>query len=376
MHIVQLANFHNPASGGLRTALDALARQYVARGHRCTLIAPGERDEWDVGSARSVVRVRAPRLPLQSDYRVIVNRGAVRAAIDRLAPDVIELSDKTTLAGIAAEARQTGVPTVMISHERLGAVLDEMLWTAGIATPVAAAFNRRLARRADAIVCASRYAARDFVGHADVHHVPLGVDLDRFHPADGRGRSTPPTLIAVVRLSAEKRPWILVDASRELVRRGVDHRLSILGDGPLRQRLRRSARGLPIRFEGHVRERRRLAMAMATADVAMAPGPLETFGLAVLEMLACGTPVVVPDSGALVELITSEVGVIARSDGVAYADGVELLLAGDREDQRRAARARAEAFTWEATASRMLSILSEVVVGAHTPIGDPLRSYL
>ena len=74
----------------------------------------------------------------------------------------------------------------------------------------------------------------------------------------------------------------------------------VAGDGPLRPRLeRRAARaGLPVTFAGFLSGRADLAALLASADVALAPGPAETFGLAALEALACGTPVVVSAESA------------------------------------------------------------------------------
>src|SRR3712207_7820352 len=53
------------------------------------------------------------------------------------------------------------------------------------------------------------------------------------------------------------------------------------------------------RFAGHIADRSAVAALLASADVVVAPGPVETFGLAALEALACGTPVVVDQASAL-----------------------------------------------------------------------------
>ena len=81
--------------------------------------------------------------------------------------------------------------------------------------------------------------------------------------------------------------------------------LVVAGDGPLRARLERAARrkGLPVTFAGFITDPTELAALLASADVVIAPGPVETFGLAALEALACGTPVVVSADSALPEVI-------------------------------------------------------------------------
>jgi alpha-1,6-mannosyltransferase len=82
---------------------------------------------------------------------------------------------------------------------------------------------------------------------------------------------------------------------------GIDAVLVVAGDGPLRGRLERAARrkALPVQFAGFVTDPKHLATLLASADVVVAPGPVETFGLAALEALACGTPVVVSGDSAL-----------------------------------------------------------------------------
>ncbi len=363
MHIVQLANFYGDRSGGLRTALDALARCYADAGHRRTLVVPGDADEIVEDDAGRVVRVRSPRMPGLGGYRVITRRNEVDRVIDLDPPDVIELSDKSTLVACGRRARRRGIPVVLISHERLDAV-----WAAATgrrpATRTLDGYNRRLSASVDAIVCASRFAAAEFgaAGSPPVVHIPLGVDSDRFRPVSfGPSQRSVRRLeiVSAVRLSADKRPGIIVETSRELTRRQVDHRVTVLGHGPMRDELERRAAGLPVTFAGFVADREELRLTMACADVGIAPGPAETFGLAALEMMACGTPVVVPDVGALREVI-GDGGIVASRTPAAFADAT-LLIAGDLEAMSMRARAHAGTFTWRRT--------SDALIGLYTDLG-------
>jgi alpha-1,6-mannosyltransferase len=369
MHIVQLANFYGPNTGGLRVALDELARHYTGAGHRCTLIVPADRDAVQHGPAgRTTIMVRSPRVPRMPAYRMIIRSSVVDRALRSLAPDVIELSDKLTLHAPAARARRAGIPVVLFSHERLDHVVRDVVPLPGSRSAVIA-YNRRLAETADAIVCASHYAAAEFADlHRRIEHVPLAVDLDLFRPAEAEpAHRRSHHLVTAVRLSPEKRPQLVIDTVRELVRRGEPIEATVYGDGPLRSRLVEEARDLPIRFAGHLRDRGELARCLAAADVAIAPGPFETFGLAALEVLACGTSLVVPASGALPEMLAPGCGISAPADPRAFADGVQRLLRGDRSGQRRDARARAEEFSWERSAEGFLKVF-ESLVGDRDPV--------
>jgi len=68
----------------------------------------------------------------------------------------------------------------------------------------------------------------------------------------------------------------------------------VVGDGPLRGQLEALAMGLPVMFVGHLENRAWVATILAGARAIIAPCGTETFGLAVLEAMACGTPAIVP----------------------------------------------------------------------------------
>ncbi|THJ76323.1 glycosyltransferase [Candidatus Frankia alpina] len=372
MKIVQAANFVAPASGGIRTTLRHLAAGYTAAGHEVVQIVPGERDEADQRPDALVLRVRAPRLP-GTGYRVITQPWRVADLLDREQPDRLEVHDRATLRPLGGWARRRGVPSLVVSHERLDRLLGT--WTPSAlrgVLPVTAAADRAnasLAAAFDAVVTTTAWAAAEFIrlGTPNLRHIPLGVELDRFHP-DHRDRTLrrafardqEALLVVASRLAPEKRVDTAVDAVAELVRRRVAVRLVIAGDGAHRGRLERRAAGLPVTFLGFVADRERLAGLLASADLALAPGPVKTFGLAALEALASGTPVVVNHASALAELVVPGVGAIAAGSGFTFADAVVDLLsaspAGDPERRAAArARARAEQFTWSATVAGFLA---------------------
>ena len=159
------------------------------------------------------------------------------------------------------------------------------------------------------------------------------------------------------RLSVEKHPHRSIDTVAALRDSGVDARLVMVGEGPLRARLQRQADGLPVDFTGYIGCRDTVATILASADVALAPGPHETFGLAALEALACGTPAVVSRTSALAEILTHDSGATADNDARAIAHAVTTVMSRPEHHRRRHARRRAEQFTWPRSAAGMLSAL-------------------
>lgn len=380
LRIVRLANFVAPSSGGLRTALRELGRGYRAAGHEPVLIVPGERAGVRSTDQGRVVTLPGPLLPGTGGYRVLTDRRRVARALERLAPDRIEVSDRTTLRWTGAWARHRRIPAVMVSHETAHGVLSTWGVPEQAALRAADALNSRTAHAYARVVCTTEWAEREFVriGARNVVRAPLGVDLVASHPGlrDPRvrarhAREGEALLVLCSRLSVEKRPGMALDALEALRGRGVPAVLVVAGDGPLRARLEQRARErrLPVTFLGHLADRAALAALQATADVCLAPGPCETFGLAALEALACGTPVVASASSALPEIVGGA-GTVATDSGDAFATAVQRLLARPERSRKQAARARAECFGWEAAIAAFLRA-HEAGLGAGAPGDGP-----
>lgn len=366
MKVVQVANFYGPRSGGLRTAIDRLGAEYSAAGHDVVLVVPGaDADRQVLASGVTRLSLPARLIPCTGGYRAVLP-GPVTALLEQLQPDALEVSDRLTLRSLGRWGRRNGVATVMISHERLDRLVGQIL-PRRAARSIADIANRRTARNYDAVVCTTGFAREEFerIGADNVVTVPLGVDLDQFHPRYRcprlRSRWAHPQQTLLVhcgRLSVEKHAHRSIDTVAALRDSGVNARLVVVGEGPLRPRLERQAAGLPVDFTGYIGDRDTVAGILASADVALAPGPHETFGLAALEALACGTPAVVSRTSALAEILTADSGATADNDPRALAHAVASVISRPEPVRRHSARRRAEQFTWPRSAAGMLDVLS------------------
>jgi len=363
VRIVRVANFVAPRSGGLKTALRHLGAGYQAAGHEAVLIVPGSNFS-DLSTEQGrVITLPGPLVPFVGGYRVLLDRRRVSSVLNTIKPDRIEISDRTTLRWLGRWARRAGVPSMMVSHESLDGLLR--LFGPASGRRIGDLLNRRTAQDHDKIVCTTQWAANEFerIGMPNVTRVPLGVDLERFSPARHdpamRARWASPDDVLLLhcgRLSPEKKPRRSLAAVEGLRASGVRAVLVVAGAGPLRNALQEEAadRGLPVRFLGHVSDPVELATLQASVDVAIAPGPVETFGLAALETLASGTPVVVSSQSALPEVIGAA-GVAAGGDGPAYAAAIQEILRRPPAERRAAARAQAEKFPWSASVAGFLA---------------------
>lgn len=362
MRIVHVANAYTPRSGGIRTTLHALGQGYRAAGHELVLVVPGPRASDEELPWGRRLTMPGPKVPGSGGYRVLANLARLRAVLDALEPDRLEVSDRVTLRGLGRWARTAGVPSTVIAHERVDGILRAFTPLGEQAAQlVADRHNETTAERFDRVVTTTRFAAQEFarIG-VPTDHVPLGVDLEQFRPSSPAHGTRPegdgPLLVLCSRLSREKRPDLAVEALRVLHQSGCPARLIVAGSGPLTESLRRRSGGLPVKLVGHLPGRSSVASLLGAADVVLAPGPVETFGLAALEALACGTPIVAASTSAVAELVEGNAGRSAAPEPHALAAAVSALLAVPEAQRRAAARARAESFPWSRTTDLMLAL--------------------
>jgi alpha-1,6-mannosyltransferase len=369
-----------PRSGGLKTALRNLGAGYRQAGHDPTLVIPGPAAADEETTEGRIITLPGPRLPGMGGYHVLLDRGRLATTLRSLRPDRIEISDRTTLRWLGRWSRRHDIPSMMVSHESLDGLLR--LFGPAPSRRLADTLNARTAGDHDRVVCTTAWAAAEFdrIGARNVARVPLGVDLDRFSPTHHdpatRARWAAPDDVLLLhcgRLSPEKRPRRSLAALATLRKSGVPAILVIAGAGPLRATLQSEAaeQGLPVRFLGHLTNPAELATLLATADVAIAPGPVETFGLAALETLASGTPVVVSSESALPEVIGTA-GAAAPGEGPAYAEAILSLLSCPSEIRRKNARTQAERFPWSASVEGFLKAHNaNPVAGTPPPSPQP-----
>ena len=357
--VLRLANFVSPTSGGIRTVLRRLSHAQADLGVRSMIVVPGPSSgiqavegELEVGTLPGV------RFAPGQPYRLVLDRRAVRALLDEVRPDIVEVHDQLTLAWLGTECARRGIHSVLVVHERLD--LLTAFWSRlPIASGPTARWLGRVGRSFDVVVAPSRFAAAPFAAAGiDVQIVHWGVEGSVFRPDPpvgprGRGKLGEPAaargrtlrLIHAGRLSAEKDPGLSVRTAEYLARQGLEVELAVIGAGP---QGRRVAQCPLVRMVGYLDGPERMARTLREADVFMAPGPFETFGVSALEAMACGLPVVCRESGSI-----SEIPGTHPAPGTARGFGeAAKALADDRDARARSAQS-AKQYTWARAASEL-----------------------
>ena len=351
MKVVYFTESLYPLVDGVSRTLARLFDTLLLDGIDFRIVSPFTPDA-EVPWSDRVIPVPYIHFPPYPDYRVSRPGGAgLRARLADFAPDLVHVVSPTPMAVWAqGYARRSGIRSVASFHTHFvsyfryyGVSLLEGAGWAGLRW-----FYRRSAR-----VYAPTWTIVSELRQHQIEHVDLwsrGIDLDHFGPRHRdlglrdsvAGEPDTPVLLLVSRLVKEKDLADLIGIDRSLRRRGVPFRLALVGDGPMREKLREA---LPdATFAGH-RAGVDLARWYASADVFVFPSTTDTLGNVVLEALASGLPAVVVDRGGPQDLvIEGETGYVAPANDIeAIADRLEPLLrdAGMRRTMGEAARASA-----------------------------------
>ncbi len=337
-HLVDTTMFWSPAGGGVGRYLRDKRRWLKAHTNwRHTLVVAGGGDD--------AIRVRGLPLPFSGGYRFPLERSRAARQLASLAPDLIEVGDPYRLAWAALDAaQQCGIPAVAYCHSNIMEVAAQSLGTRS--RSLAGRYVRHVYRNFDAVFAGSRWMANELrdLGLDNVVHQPLGVDLSTFNPARRddawRRRLAIPdgttVLIYTGRFAPEKNPQTLGALADRL---GSGFQLVAIGAGP------NPPRGERVRVLPYQHDPTTLATALASADVFVHAGEQETFGLAPLEALASGTPVVMPARAGLLDLVDGKAAIgVSRPTPDTLAEAVRSLLRRDRDPLRMAALELARGF--------------------------------
>jgi alpha-1,6-mannosyltransferase len=355
MHLVDTTLFYSPTSGGVRRYLTAKHAWLNANStHLHTLLVPGEQTQLLRGG---ISTIRGLHVPGTFNYRLPLIPRLWRESLEQLRPDLIEVGDAFHPAWSAVGvARRQGIPLVAFFHSNLPQILGRRFGS--ITESAARRYAARLYRHFDLVLSPSRQMC-EYLQELGVQRTalqPLGVDTSVFSPTqrvlDLRQRLQLPAnsrlLVYAGRFSDEKQIQVLHEALRRL---GKPYHLLLIGGGR-HGRPAHNITVLPYR-----RDSVELAQWLASADALVHAGCSETFGLVLLEAMACGLPVVGVRAGAIPEFVDEQVGMLAAPrDAASMAEAISDLYTRDMAALGRRARARVlQRYTWDRALRQLLT---------------------
>ena len=371
MHVVDATLFYSPTSGGVKRYL--LAKHEWMRAHtnwRHSLVVPGEHA---THAPDDLSTVAGGVVPGAFNYRLPLNPMRWSRAIDALEPDLIEVGDVFHPAWAAASvANRRRIPLIGFYHSnfpelagrRLGSAVQKFIeW-----------YVQLTYQNCAQVLAPSRYICQYLHGIGVRHamHHPLGVDVETFSPAR-RGRDLRAELhlpahtrllLFAGRFSAEKNIPVLLETFRKL---GDPYHLLIIGGGE-------AGRTDNVTRLPYCRDNRELASYFGAADAFVHAGVHETFGLVILEALACGRPVVAMRAGAVPELFDERAGVLAEphADPVRAAENLAAAITSlydcDLDALGRAARAHVTGnYSWTRALQSLMARYQAAVSARELP---------
>jgi len=348
-----------PAVGGIQRLIGELVAN---AGGWETLVVTLDHPDAASASARPTHRVTTAR-GLRRTTMARLNAASIRKGL-AWRPDAVICGHIVTSPAALWLGRRLRVPTVQYAYAmELGhrPALARFALARSTATIVLSQHAAQVARTAGA-------------DPARLHVIPPGVDVATAAP-DRAGNNGPPTILTVARLADRYKGFDVMLRAMPLVRARVPGvRWVVIGEGPLRGELERTARAWSLHdsvvFAGHV-SREELDGWFACAHVLAMPSRLpadgggEGYGLVYLEAAARGLPSVAGDRGAAAEAVVhGETGLLVdATDHVATAGAlVELLTDAERASALGAAgRERARMLTWERMAASTEALVADLI---------------
>lgn len=331
MKILIVSDAWEPQVNGVVRTLKMTRRELERRGHRTELISP--------------LDFRSLPCPTYPEIRLALTTAqAVARRIDAFEPDCLHIATEGPLGWLARHvALGRGWPFTTAYHSRFPEYVHARF---RLPTALTYALLRRFHNAGRATLVPTPAIAEQLRtrGFLRPRLWSRGVDLSLFDPA-GEREPTPvrPVFLYVGRIAVEKQ----VEAFLDLELPGEKW---VAGEGPERRRL--EARYPEARWFG-VQEGAALARLYRSADVMVFPSVTDTFGLVIVESMACGTPVAAFP-------VPGPIDVIGESGGGAMRKDLREACLAALELPRDGVRRRAENFSWAAATDQMLEALQPI----------------
>ena len=366
MRIALVTEFYHPHLGGVTEHVHNLALEFQSRGHEVTVITSNMRGQGD--DAEFVWRIGTSRVIYRSGSfaRVTTGWGLTRRITDLLRErqiEVVHVQDviAPTLGLVASSAAwRLGLPVIATSHTWFSRALAYQCLRPWL--------QRRLDRLAARIAVSEPVVqAMSMYFRGDWEIIPNGVNVEHFHPCARRPTdylSRGPRLLFLGRFDPRNGLDTVLRAMPAILGRYPDTKLVVVGDGPLRSHYERQATplGSSVQFVGQMNGER--PEYYAGADLYLCPTTKASFGVTLLEAMACGTPMIVSDITGFRELIDGgdEAVLVPKDDAAAWASATMELM-GDscrREAMASSGLAKARRFAWPVVADRVLAVYDRV----------------
>ena len=375
LRVAMFSGNYNYVRDGANQALNRLARHLLDRGVTLRVYSPTT-DKPAFPPTGDLVSVPAYGMPGgRGEYKLARGLTAkTRADLAAFAPNIVHVSAPDILGHRALSwSRARGIATLASLHTRFETY--PQYYGVGFLEPVAIALSKRFYNRADQVMVPGRGMAdllREWGVTSPIGIWSRGVDHQRFSPAmrdlDWRrslGIGDDEVAVSFLgRLVLEKGLDVFSEVATELQRRGIRHRILVIGEGPARDWF---AERVPHAVFAGFQAGDDLGRAVASMDVFFNPSITETFGNVTLEAMAAGVPVVAARATGAVGMVEDRTTgfLVPPRDVPAYADAIARLCedADLRWRMGLAGHEAAKGYQWDTANQSVLDAYLKVVRG-------------
>lgn len=369
---------YNYVRDGANQALNLLVGHLLAAGASVRVYSPTVARPAFAPTGDLVPVPAVPMIGGRGEYKLA--RGlpvGPRRDLDAFAPNLIHVSAPDLLGHAALSyARRRGLPAIASLHTRFETY--PRYYGVGFLEPVIARLLTRFYNRADRVlVPAPSMAAliRDWGVKTPIGIWSRGMNRDRFTPArrDPAWRRTlgigdaDMAVGFLGRLVKEKGLDVFARVIGELKRRGIAHKVLVIGEGPARDWF---AEQVPEAIFAGFQSGNDLGRAVASMDVFFNPSVTETFGNVTLEAMAAGVPVVAARATGAIDLVDEGVTgfLVPPRDVGAYADAIGRIVADPalRRTMGEAGTAKAAGYSWDSANQAVLDAYLDVLGDSKT----------
>ncbi len=394
---LHITNSYHQSSGGISTFYRALLDGANRLERQMTLVVPGEQTRTEtVGEFARIHFIKAPHAPsFDRRYRLLMPTkylpafdGELKRILAEEKPELIEICDKYSVSWLAGLLRRrwlNGLPrTVLVGMncERMDDNVSAFITKSKAGKTWSQFFlGHMYIPLFDYHIANSDYTAAELLSAMTAKHprevrvLPMGAQIAEFAAAipnetkrrqllaQVNGDQNTRLLLYAGRLSPEKNVPLLIEMLERLA--DENFRLVVAGAGPLTDWLESEAhRRTPgkVLSLGHVQDRQALINLYANCDAFVHPNPREPFGIAPLEAMAAGLPLIAPRSGGVLSYADDTNAWLAAANGEAFTEAVKSVFADAsvRKDKLARARWTAEQFRWPEVADRFFALYDEL----------------
>lgn len=351
MRVALCSDTYHPIADGVARHLVDFKAELERRGHSVrvyTVFSNGD----------GVFGLPSYRFPLYREYRVGIPVYELYRDMERFKPDIVHIHTPFTLGIMGYRfAKKRKIPTVGTYHTDFVNMSNTLRYPFGRSLlNLGFQYNMHLYAKLDQVVSPSKVTAKRLEKFGNESKViPVGIDLKRFSYEENKGDY----YLFIGRITQDKGIMEILRAATTLPKKSF----KIAGTGPLESIVREYAETYSnIEYLGHISEEEKIEL-LKRAKILVVPSRAETFGIALVEAMASGTPVIGSQESREIGILREDYNgwTVEYGNPSALIEKLKQLDERDLREYSRNALLSSNEYSIESTTSQLESLYGELI---------------